>query len=100
MLSLVRCYNIPIVKGECFMKEDNNVNNRTEEINKEWENLGKQYIQWRVDYGKNLSRSFNPTKTDEELGFNKPIYQFQLFSFWKNEINRFSNFIKKLKDKF
>mgnify|MGYP004562789903 FL=1 len=82
------------------MKEDNNVNNRTEEINKEWENLGKQYIQWHVDYGKNLSRSLNPTKTDEELGFNEPIYQFQLFSFWKNEINRFSNFIKKLKNKF
>ena len=82
------------------MKEDNNVDNRTDEINKEWENLGKQYIQWRVNYGKNLVRAFNPTKSDDELGLNEPIFQFQVFSFWKNEINRFSNFIKKFKDKF
>ena len=82
------------------MKEDKTCNDRTEEINQQWESLGKQFVDWHVEYGKNFSRTLNPTKTDEELGLDQPFFQSEIFDFYSNEGKRFSSFLEKIKNKF
>ena len=47
-----------------------------------------------------MLRMMNPDKTDEELGLDQPFLDEMQIDFWQGEVDRFGNFINKIKHLF